>query len=102
MNGVQLGIDFEARRLSRASDPFTSHEAAERVREFAAGHCAMILQSLIDHGPMICDEIARHTGLLSHQINKRVTDLERQGLASTTGETRSSDSGRQARVWRAA
>lgn len=97
----QLALNFNPQRLARRSDPSTSHEAARRVREFASGHAATILSCLKDHGPLTVDEIAKHTPLLAHQINKRLPELQRSGLVVPTGETRLSASGRPERVWRA-
>ncbi len=96
----QLAIDFTPHKLARRRDPATSKEAAGRVKEFAAGQCAAILAVLREKGPMTCDEIAKHSHLMAHQINKRTADLFKAGLASPTGETRLSASGRSERVWR--
>lgn len=100
MNG-QLSLEFNPRALARRSDPATSHEAARRVREFATGHSATVLACLKAHGTLTVDEIAKHTPLLAHQINKRLPELQRSGLVAPTGETRLSASGRPERVWRA-
>jgi transcription initiation factor IIE alpha subunit len=99
-SGAQLSI-FDPVSHARRGDPETSHEAAGRVREFASGHCSVILRLLNERGPMTCDEIAKHTHLMAHQINKRTADLYRAGKAMPTGETRLSASGRSERVWRA-
>ena len=101
MNGMQLGIDFEARTHARSFDPATSHEAAERVREFAAGHCALILQALLDHGPMTPEQVGERVNLDAYQVRKRLPELERAGLAKPTGQTAPTISGRSQRVWRA-
>ena len=101
MTDNQLAIDFDAASHARRSDPETSKDAAARVREFAGGHCSVILRLLNERGPMTCDEIAKHTHLMAHQINKRTADLYRAGKAMPTGETRLSASGRSERVWRA-
>jgi predicted ArsR family transcriptional regulator len=93
----QLAIDWEAN--ARQSDPWTSHAAAARVREFAGGHLARILDCLRQHGPATADEIAGRTGLLAHQINKRLSDAEKRDLARPTGICRLSMSGRPERVW---
>lgn len=93
----QLSIDWEAN--ARQSDPWTSHAAASRVREFASGHIATILACLKQHGPSTADEIAEHTGLLAHQINKRLSDCQKRQLAAPTGICRLSASGRPERVW---
>lgn len=96
----QLAIDFNPVRLVRRTDPITSHEAAERVKEFATGHCRLILDALSKFGPMTCDEIAQRVGLLPHQVNKRTATLYQAGKAAPTGEERMSMSGRRERVWR--
>lgn len=93
----QLAIDWEAN--ARQSDPWTSHAAAARVREFATGHIATILDCLERHGPATADEIASRVGLLSHQVNKRLSDCQRKGLARPTGICRLSASNRLERVW---
>lgn len=101
MTESQLSIDFAAASHARRGDPSTSKDSAARVREFAAGQCADILAVLRERGPLTCDEIAKHSHLMAHQINKRTADLFKAGLASPTGETRLSASGRSERVWRA-
>jgi transcription initiation factor IIE alpha subunit len=93
----QLAIDWEAN--ARHTDPHTSHAAAARVREFAGGHIAIILDCLERHGPATADEIAGRVGLLSHQVNKRLSDCQRKGLARPTGLCRLSASNRLERVW---
>jgi transcription initiation factor IIE alpha subunit len=93
----QIAIDWEAH--ARHTDPHTSHAAAARVREFAGGHIAIILDCLQRHGPATADEIAARTGLLAHQINKRLSDAEKRDLARPTGICRLSVSGRPERVW---
>lgn len=92
-------IDFDPRRLARTSDPSTSHEAARRVREFRKGHALLILECLRQHGDLTVDEMAKHTGLSSHQINKRTSELHDANLIITTGAERPSASGRPERVW---
>lgn len=93
----QLAIDWEAN--ARESDPWTSHAAAARVREFASGHIATILDCLREHGPSTADEIASRVGLLSHQVNKRLSDCQKRDLAQPTGICRLSASNRLERVW---
>lgn len=97
----QLMISFEPRHLARRTNPPTSHQAAERVKEFATGHCRLILDALHHYGPMTCDEIAQRIGLLPHQVNKRTANLHQAGKAKPTGETRPSASQRPERVWMA-
>ena len=91
-----------AHQLARKSDPATSHLAAERVREFAPTHVESILHVLWKYGPLTVDQIAKLAWLDKQAVNKRLPELQRNGLAAPTGETRPSDSGRLARVWGAA
>lgn len=93
----QIAIDWEAN--ARHTDPHTSHAAAARVREFASGHIGTILDCLERHGPATADEIASRVGLLAHQVNKRLSDCQRKGLAQPTGVCRLSASNRLERVW---
>jgi hypothetical protein len=81
---------------ARASDPPTSHEAAKRAP--VAGHCRLVLEALAA-GPAGQTEIARRCGLLPHEVNKRLSDLKRHGLAEPTG--RRANGGTE-REWRAA
>jgi len=103
---VQLDLGFGAeralstRRLARRTDPSTSHVAAARTVEFRANHAGRILAALQDHGPMTVDQIAKMTDLTAWQVNKRLPELQRASVATPTGETRLSASGRPERVWR--
>lgn len=99
----QLAIEFAPVRLARRTDPHTSHEAAEHVSEFAAGHHKLILDCLKEHGPLSPDQIATKIRLDKFQICRRLPEMQRHipQLAVPTGETRLSASGRKERVWRA-
>lgn len=98
-HGEQLDIPFEPRSHARRTDPGTSHEAAARAREFASGHCAVILTTLMEYGPQTIDEIAKRTHLTAVQVARRLPDLQKAGKAEPTGEERLSASGRPERVW---
>ena len=93
-------MSFEHIRV-RASDPITSFLAADSVHTFASQHSAAILQCLA-LGPAGKDGIAAHIGLDGHQIGKRLTELEREGLVMLTGAKVQSKSGRLEREWRLA
>lgn len=95
----QLAI--EPRTHARRTDPITSHMAAEQLSQFAGSHCDLILAALKQHGPMIADEIAEVTGLLPHQVLKRLPDLKDKELAIPRGDERLSMAGRFERVWAA-
>lgn len=103
----QLAIDFSApapidfRHLSRRNDPETSKQAASRVHEFAAGHCAEILAALQRHGPASPERLAELTGIDRVAICRRLPELERAGQARPTGETVPTKAGRSQRIWEA-
>jgi len=84
---------------ARTTDPFTSHEAAEQALSLSDRHRWIILAALKEYGAMSKDEIANVTDLNGIQIARRLPDLEKANLARPTGETRTSESGRQERVW---
>jgi predicted Rossmann fold nucleotide-binding protein DprA/Smf involved in DNA uptake len=88
----QLAIDFTP--LARRSDPLTSHRAASRARAFAPSHRNRVAAALRD-GPATAHELAERTGLLAHQVLKRLPELQALGLAEPTGAERGG-----AREWR--
>lgn len=98
----QIAMDFNPSRLARRSDPSTSHEAARRVREFGAGHAAIILECLKIHGALTPEQIGKRIGMDAYSIRKRLPELERAGKAKPTGFTAPTSSGRHQRIWEAA
>lgn len=93
----QLALSFEPVR-ARRRDPFTSQLAASRVSNFAAGHYAGIRTALLI-GPATIYEIAARTGLDHVAVARRLSEMERAGIAAPTNETRPGPTGRQCRVW---
>ncbi len=94
----QLALDFSR---ARNVDPATSHDAADRVPEFADGHFRKILDALEDlRRPSTFYEIADFCGIQAHAVGKRLSELETAGLIYRTDETRATPSGRQAHVWK--
>lgn len=98
---IQRDVPVLPAPAARHTDPTTSQAAARRAAEFAASHAGRILEALRAHGPMTADEIARVVELLAHQVNKRLPELERAGLARPTGATRASAAGVPERIWEA-
>lgn len=78
----------ESKYLARSTDPGTSQEAAESAVKsgMVAAHCDLILSALELLGPMCSSDIAQTTGLLPHQVMKRLSDLGRKQLAAPTGD----------------
>lgn len=95
----QLGLEFDAKKLSRRADPATSHAAGEDTKAFRARHVATIWNALKEHGPMTKDEIADVTKLDHVAVARRMKELEERKLARRTDLTRPSKTGREATVW---
>ena len=85
---------------ARSSDPVTSHQAAAQAGGLATKHQRQILAALLD-GPAGASGIAARCGLLSHQVNKRIAELARDGRVVQTGRVVTSSSGRGEREWQA-
>jgi hypothetical protein len=98
-SGDQLAIDFPSVSHARRSDPETSHEAAGRVREFAAGQCAAILAVLQERGPLGAEQIAAYLHFDAYAVRKRLADLEHAGRAKPLPLQRVTASGRHERIW---
>jgi len=86
--------------LFRRTDPATSKAAAASVKTFAGEQHAKILDALAT-GPAGASRIAERCGLSSHQVGKRLHELEVMGRITLTGRTVASASGRGEREWQA-
>jgi predicted transcriptional regulator len=86
---------------ARQSDPWTSHEAAERAQRTARAHKAIIYRLLLQNGPSTIDELAKYAPFDSVEVARRLPEMERAGSAVTTGKVRPGLSGRRMREWRA-
>ena len=88
---------------ARKTDPSTSHEAADKVGEFAHAHYQQILQALLDHGPLGKDGIAKKANTNNREdgvaISRRLPELQKMGLVFLTGEKVKSRSGCNEREW---
>lgn len=87
---------------ARHTDPETSHEAAESIRDQAWSLQRYVLWYLQKYGPMddseLCDWLQQHS---PSSVRTRRKELERMGLVEWTGEYGTTASGRRARLWRA-
>ncbi|MEY2875262.1 MAG: hypothetical protein RLZZ373_2633 [Pseudomonadota bacterium] len=88
--------------LARRLDQPTSHAAAAEAASLSVRHRLLILGSLRVDGPAGKDALARRTNLSGVQVCRRLPELEHQGLIEPTGQTVTSDAGRQEREWRSA
>ena len=83
----------------RSSDPVTSFEAAEEIKESAKQHHQVILECLKTHGALGKDGIASLTKLDGNQVARRLSELKTLGHIQLTGKTVKSNSGRNEREW---
>lgn len=81
---------------ARATDPVTSHMAADRSSQFASSHAGRILAVLRNEGAGSPEHISRFTGLSVVQIDRRLHEMQSKGLIRTTGATHNGF-----RVWEA-
>lgn len=96
---VETDADLPLVRLCRKDGPETSRQAAKAAP--IRCHRQRILAAL-RFGPAGQSEIGARCGLLPHQVNKRLTDLERDGLVQLTGRQVQGLSGCMEREWRVA
>ena len=68
-------------RRARRPDPETSHTAARNAERFAASHAGRILESLKE-GPRTAHGLSAMTGLTIEQIDRRLPELKRDGMAA--------------------
>jgi len=101
MTAIKTFKDFfeTAFPRARSTDPITSFEAADSIKEAAAKHQEVICNCLKEHGPLGKDGIARLTGLDSTQVSRRMNEMKVMGMVFLTGKTVKSNSGRNEREW---
>lgn len=92
---------YSSFHASRATDPATSHQAAQAATGFAGSHCERIRLALELCGPMDPEQIGDMLDIEPYAIRKRLADLKRVEQAEPTGQIVPTTSGRSQRVWRA-
>ena len=87
---------------ARATDPLTSHLAAEYVErtKLAEVQKARVMRALRTAGrPVTSMELAAHSGIDRYAVARRLPELERQGAVERLHARRCSVSKRQALTW---
>ena len=97
---VKKFFDLPIFNRVRREDPITSYQAADSIKEVAPKHFQIILEALKEHGPMGKDGIASKTGLNPNAVARRLPELQKLDLVTTTGKTVKSLSGREEREWK--
>lgn len=84
---------------ARLFDPITSHLAAAQAAAFAGSHSQRIQMALTESA-MSAKEISRATGLTVVQIDRRLPELEREGVVAVVKVHGATVSREGYRVWR--
>lgn len=105
MNDEPILFDPDIHKQSRTSDPFTSHEAAQKAVPRMGSEKSIVLEIFQTYYPLnfICDEVeqlAQIAGAWPGNASKRVSDLARDGYIEWTGKTRLTRANKQAKEWR--
>lgn len=99
MADEQGELDF-ARTHARRTDPQTSKDAAASMPMSAEAQLERIYWSIMRAGePLTADEIARREGMTMEHVCRRLPELEAEGRAEPTDETRPGPTGRASRCW---
>lgn len=99
MNDDDL-FDWATSAYARRSDPETSHEAAESVRQTELENITFVaLWEYGEKGATVY-ELVEKTGLPLVTVSPRLAPLCRKGYAEDTGLRRPGPSGRNCIVWR--
>lgn len=77
---MNLAIEMFDLPRARRRDPETSHQAAQRAEKFASTHAGRILADLQRVGTGTAASISANTGLTVVQIDRRLHEMEKQGL----------------------
>jgi hypothetical protein len=89
-----------AARLARRTDKETSRLAAEAASRRSPSQRSQVWQALLQLKEATDYEIAQHLGILRSSAAKRRQELCDAGLVEPTEQTRPTDTGSSAVVWR--
>jgi DNA-binding HxlR family transcriptional regulator len=92
--------DTPTRLRHRSNDPGTSVAAAERAAEFAGSHKVRILRALEGGVTRAADQIARLSGLTVVQVDRRMHELQREGLVELGVGPYGADTSGGYRLWK--
>ena len=97
---TQGTLEDEGRRLARASDPPTSHEAAESIVPHLSRMHTGVLDLVREHPGKTAAELAFARGeLTNHRLSRRLPELERKGLVVRGVARACFRTGRSAATW---
>jgi hypothetical protein len=84
---------------ARNTDPITSWQAADKAKDLAKAHAALILKTLQEQGPLGKDGIAFFAVMDGHQVARRLPEMEKEGFVGLTSKFVKSIAGRAEREW---
>jgi hypothetical protein len=95
--------DENDRARARRSDPFTSHESAERITPHLGTIDDSIYRALLAVGDagLTSDEISDLTGIKYRSVTPRLKPMMLKGIVCRDGETRTGESGHKQLIWKA-
>ena len=82
---------------ARSADPITSFEAAKSIK--VEDHVVIIYECLKRYGPLGKDGISNNTNLDPNQVARRLSEMEKLGFITLTGNKVKSNTGRNEREW---
>jgi hypothetical protein len=94
-----LPLPFEPEKLVRSSDPDTSKAAALSAGELRSRHHGIIMDCILEYGPLTSEQVSGRTELTHAQAWRRMGELRDKGLLVETPIRRPNVSGRMAIVW---
>lgn len=83
----------------KRSLPSTSHDAYAQAKPMMASHYAKIIEALKKLKSATAEQIAYHLNMDHSQINRRVSEMEREQMIYKPGIKKKTKTGRQAFVW---
>lgn len=86
--------------MARASDPQTSHEAAQQAVDMATQQLDRVYYALTSE-PLGAEQVAQRCGLPAYTVRKRLPELQRLNLAAVCSPRHRTSSGRMERTWMA-
>ena len=98
---ISPAFNWHPTEHARREDKPTSRAAAESVRQSAQPIMDEIHRDLRQRGPGTFSDLAARLNRPDGQVWKRLSDLERAGRVTASGQTRKGPSGRQQTVWEA-
>jgi hypothetical protein len=91
---------MDPKKLSRRTDPQTSHDAAEAIVGKLKGLHQWVLSAVIEHPGKTCKELSKIYKLDDNRkVGRRLSELEKRGLIKTGEDRPCSITGFKVQTW---